>query len=111
MRRLLALAIAVAFAIPDVPFIEREPQLLGRSFVTAHQVANRKRFGDLAIHGEVQCDKFFAATAGFFRSVSEIAMQREAVHIFVTLFEHFAVPFRSEERRVGKECRSRWLAY
>src|SRR5947208_11614256 len=35
-------------------------------------------------------------------------------HIFTTLLSEplpFATEIRSEERRVGKECRSRWLTY
>src|SRR5687767_6021145 len=30
---------------------------------------------------------------------------------FMKIFEGMKVPLRSEERRVGKECRSRWLLY
>ena len=29
----------------------------------------------------------------------------------VNILDHTAVVFRSEERRVGKECRSRWSPY
>src|SRR3989449_7043174 len=38
--------------------------------------------------------------------------ERPPAIVFVTAFDEHAVrAFRSEERRVGKECRSRWSPY
>ena len=38
---------------------------------------------------------------------------RDAPHIFFDVYEkeHYSHSVRSEERRVGKECRSRWSPY
>ena len=38
-----------------------------------------------------------------------LILQRQQVR--GSLFQHFRAQFRSEERRVGKECRSRWSPY
>src|SRR5262249_15037213 len=82
-----------ARAVPDVPFIKREPQLLLRALVTTDQIADGKRFVDLAVHREVHSNKFFATAASVLRRVSEIAMQRKTVYVVIALLQHFAVPF------------------
>src|SRR5256885_3844971 len=71
---------------------------------------------------------FVAAGAGFMLAAAFVRMLPESAHVphaflfvligyfGVHLFEHTVAPHfhfgeRSEERRVGKECRSRWSPY
>src|SRR6185369_15183006 len=95
MRRLLAMTIhrvPSALAIPDIPFIERQPKLLRRALLTAHQIANGQRLSDLPIHGKVHRDKLLAAPSRFSRRVFEVAMQRKSVDVVVAPFQYFAIP-------------------
>ena len=39
------------------------------------------------------------------------AVFRRTHHEFFPGIDKYFMPFRSEERRVGKECRSRWSPY
>ena len=97
MRRFLAAAvhrIPAALAIPDIPFIERQPQLLRRAHSAAHQVADRKAFSDLSVHGQVHGDEFPAVASGFLRRVFEIAMQRKSVDVVVARLQDLAVPLQ-----------------
>src|SRR2546430_16743360 len=43
--------------------------------------------------------------------VGPLRPSRIAIGFLPNLVEHFKIPGRSEERRVGKECRSRWSPY
>ena len=43
--------------------------------------------------------------------LSEVMLQQTTVAAVRAYFETFTTRWRSEERRVGKECRSRWSPY
>src|SRR5579872_710171 len=43
--------------------------------------------------------------------MSDVLINRQALHALRLAFRHPATGKRSEERRVGKECRSRWSPY
>ena len=81
-----------ARAIPDVPFVERQPQPLGRALQALHVVADRRHFVDVAIHVEVHRQVARAAVARPPRRVAVVRVKREAVDLVVALLEHFAVP-------------------
>ena len=97
-----ALAVAVALAIPDVPFVEGEPERFFGAFVAADHIADGGDFVDLALHAEVESDEFGAVVVGFV-GVVEITMEGNGVYIVVALFEDFAVPFEisGHERAAG----------
>jgi len=86
--------IAGGGAIPDIPLVEREPQLFGRPLVPAHHIANRGRLGNLALHAKVHGEIFLGAAAGVAFIVAKIAVQRQTIDVVVALLEHFAVPFQ-----------------
>ena len=59
------------------------------------------------------CEIRLAGT-GLYVDEAEIELCREKLGLNKTLlvqFYHFVAGYRSEERRVGKECRSRWSPY
>src|SRR4029077_16736878 len=84
--------VAASSSVPDVPFVKREPQFFWRTFAAAHKIADRNGFGNLAIHGQIRGKILRAVSARFFRCISYVAMQRERVHVVVTLFQHLAIP-------------------
>src|SRR5215813_14688953 len=81
----------VALFLPDLPAV------LGRAALVARIAATSERYG-LAID---------AAAPVWRLSVGE----RQKVEIVKLLLARARVLIRSEERRVGKECRSRWAPY
>src|ERR1700686_5051919 len=105
MRRFGPLAIdgvAVARAVPDVPFIEGEPELFWGALVAADEIANGDGFGDLAVHREIHGQEFRAVATGCL-AVVKIAMQGEAVDVVVALLEDFTIPLEigGHERAAG----------
>ena len=53
-----------------------------------------------------------SAEAGVFTGAGDSDIGgKDAIEVAVTVDENGAVTARSEERRVGKECRSRWSPY
>src|SRR2546427_5025142 len=40
-----------------------------------------------------------------------LSSEFDSVEKVATVYHPYSLPYRSEERRVGKECRSRWSAY
>ena len=81
-----------ARAVPDVPFVERQPQPLRRALQALHVVAHRGDLVNVAIHVEVHRQVARAAVARRPRRVAVIRVKRDAVDLVVALFEHFAVP-------------------
>src|SRR5262249_50235572 len=83
-----------ARAVPDVPFIKREPQLLLGSLVPTDQVADCKGFRYLPVHSQVHGNEFFAAAASLLFGISKVAVQRHPINVVVTLLQHLAVRFK-----------------
>ena len=86
--------VATASPVPDIPLVERQPQLFWRSLVTANHIANRQRFLDLPIHREIQGEKFCAVAPGIFGRICEVSMEGQTVDVLVTLLQYFAIPFQ-----------------
>ena len=48
----------------------------------------------------------------FYGPIATLYRQAQGLSVFdITLIESLCLALRSEERRVGKECRSRWSPY
>src|ERR1035441_4582946 len=61
-----------------------------------------------AAHIERDLTLFRGRTAQYVFISSASAYQKPSEHYLITESTPLANPYRSEERRVGKECRSRW---
>src|SRR2546427_10532494 len=67
--------------------------------------------GASGIEIEVTKKSSDSALARVVKMVSEAETLKSPTQRFTEKFEKVFVPARSEERRVGKECRSRWSPY
>ena len=80
--------------------------------MSLHQIADRNGFRDLFFHAQIHGQILRTVAAGFVRSVSDVAMQRERIDVLVALLEDFAVPLQvgwheGSARSAGDELKRR----
>jgi len=84
--------VAIAGAIPHIPLVERQEQLLARALVCAHGIANRHDLLDLPVHAHVH-RQVLRAVVVVLLCISKVTVQRDAIYHVVALFQHRLVPF------------------
>ena len=65
-------------------------------------------FGSTAMESVISSNKRISNERGKWK---EIILKNKTYSLMVTFNPSYLIRFRSEERRVGKECRSRWSPY
>src|SRR5258708_32208028 len=65
----------------------------------------------LGLRAMIPEDAFSAGTLGTERAGSGVLIRRDGLVLTIGYLVTEAETIRSEERRVGKECRSRWSPY
>ena len=90
----------VTRAIPDVPFVERQPQALARFLQALDIVADGSDLVDVPIHVEVHREVARRVGPARRRRVAVVGVQRNAVDLVVAFLEHLAIP--------GEIRRHRW---
>jgi hypothetical protein len=78
MRRLFAVSIhsvSSSLPIPDVPFIEGEPQFLRRPLMSSYQIAYCERLGNLTVHGQIHHQIFGAISSRLCTGIAETMVE------------------------------------
>ena len=75
----------------------------GKTFTVANVVKEVKKPTLILAHNKTLAAQLYSEFKQFF--------PENAVEYFVSYYDYYQPEARSEERRVGKECRSRWSPY
>src|SRR5690554_1694184 len=75
----------------------------GKTFTMANVIAQSQRPAIIMAHNKTLAAQLYGEFKEFFPN--------NAVEYFVSYYDYYQPEARSEERRVGKECRSRWSPY
>ena len=90
------------------PMTRSPSSFLERSIWVQHRHKRASRFGNLNLHQGVACAIFVLKV---FHSTVRLDWSWRSSDKIVTSLQPMIACLRSEERRVGKECRSRWSPY